>query len=168
MEKSKIEKIIKEIIMNNIENNDSSEFLDMNLTYGNDLANISLKKAVEKNIQISVSIVDRGGNLVVFKRMDDAILGSILVSQKKAQTSLILNKPTSQIDLKEFPYLDKILGNDIILFGGGYPIVYQNRLIGAIGISGSTAENDEMIAFESVQQFLDNYSNKIIQNRRKK
>lgn len=163
-EESKIEKIIKEILNNsnlkNIDKYDDIDLQDMNLAYGNELVDIALKKAEEKNAQISVSIVDRGGNLILFKRMDNAIVASISVAQKKAYTSLILNTPTSQIDLQEFPSLDKIFKNDIILFGGGYPIVYKDKLIGAIGISGSTSENDEIIAFESVQQFLDNYKNK--------
>lgn len=103
-------------------------------------------RAKELGISITAAVVNKGGNLILLKKMDEAIIASIDVSYKKAYTSLSLNCPSSKVDLVQFPGLDVLMKDKIVLFGGGYPIIHNGKLIGAIGISGGSSEIDEEIA----------------------
>lgn len=129
---------------------------DINLEIAEKLAEKAIEKATEINSNITVSVVNKGGNLILLKKMDKAIIASIDVSVKKAYTALSLNCPSSKVDLEEFKGLDKVMGDKIVLFGGGYPIVYNGNLIGGIGVSGGSSENDENIAIYAIEKILKN------------
>ena len=101
-----------------------------------------------------MSVVNKGGNLILLKKQDEAIVASIDVSYKKAYTALSLNCPSSTVDLNEFPGLDQLMKDKIVLFGGGYPIVYKGKLIGGLGVSGGSSEQDERIAKETIEEVL--------------
>lgn len=116
------------------------------------------RKAEEINVAAVITIVDAGGNLVAAHRMDDSLLISISASLNKAYTSIALKMPTEQLyDLvlpgKPFYGLESVESGKICAFGGGIPIVKNGRVIGAIGVSGGTIEQDILIA----QSALDNY-----------
>jgi glc operon protein GlcG len=108
------------------------------------------QKAQQQGWKMNIAVVDNGANLVAFERMDGAFLGSIYVAQHKATTSVNLPFPTRSIG--EFAYgkdqqparapgIAQIPG--IIAFPGGLPIITANKvLIGAVGVSGSTSDND--------------------------
>jgi uncharacterized protein GlcG (DUF336 family) len=109
------------------------------------------KKAVELKTQMCIAIVDSGANLKSFYRMDDAWVGSIDISIKKAKTALFFGMPTGaigQLSQPGGPLFGIEHSNDgLITFPGGLPIVDEESvLVGAIGVSGSTVENDNAVA----------------------
>lgn len=109
------------------------------------------KKALELKTQMCIAIVDSGANLKAFLRMDDAWVGSIDISIKKAKTAVFFGMPTGAIGKLSQPG-GSLFGiehsNDgLITFPGGLPIVDEHGiLVGAIGVSGSSVENDEAVA----------------------
>ncbi|HEV7440219.1 MAG TPA: heme-binding protein [Methylobacterium sp.] len=108
-------------------------------------------KAVQLDTQMCIAVVDSGGNLKAFYRMDDAWVGSIDIAQKKAKTSLFFGMPTGaigQLSQPGGPLFGIEHSNDgLITFPGGIPIVDKDGVMsGAIGVSGSTVENDHAVA----------------------
>lgn len=109
------------------------------------LANRALEKAKLMDVKIVVSVVDSGGNLILLNRMDDSFLGSIEVSINKAYTALSFNSPTHLLKELVEPKGDLYTLQNIrrvIAFGGGYPIDRNGKLLGGIGISGGTVDED--------------------------
>lgn len=109
------------------------------------------KKATAIGTQMCIAIVDSGGNLKAFNRMDDAWVGSIDIAIKKAKTSLFFGMKTGELGKLSQPggplYQIEHSNDGLITFPGGVPIVdAEGVLMGAIGVSGSTVENDEAVA----------------------
>jgi glc operon protein GlcG len=129
------------------------EKMPFNTPYG---APISLEKAqaavqaavAEANKRgwaLNVAVVDSGGSLVTFTRMDGAQLASIAIAQHKARAAAKFRRPTKVFEeamQKGFNYLETIDG--IIASRGGIPLVEDGKLIGAIGCSGGTGSQDEV------------------------
>ena len=113
------------------------------------------RRAVELGTEMCIAIVDSGANLKAFYRMDAAWVGSIDIAIKKAKTAVFFGMPTGQIGELSQPG-GSLFGiehsNDgLITFPGGLPIVDEDGvLIGAIGVSGSTVENDHAVALAGV------------------
>ncbi|WP_124552112.1 GlcG/HbpS family heme-binding protein [Methylophilus methylotrophus] len=114
-----------------------------------------IEKAVEKSKQIGVkmciAVLDSGGNLKSFTRMDDAWVGSIDIAIKKAKTACYFAMPSGEIGKLSVPssplYGIEHSNDGLITFPGGLPIVdEEGMLIGAIGVSGDTVENDHLVA----------------------
>lgn len=108
-------------------------------------------KAVELGTQMCIAVVDSGGNLKAFHRMDDAWVGSIDIAQKKAKTSVFFGMMTGQIGQLSQPggplYGIEHSNDGLITFPGGIPIVDADGVMsGAIGVSGSTVEYDHTVA----------------------
>jgi glc operon protein GlcG len=105
-------------------------------------------EALKRNWKMNLAVLDSGGNLVAFERMDGAQLASIAVSEHKARTSVIWRRETkvfeNAIQLSNFHYLVTIDG--VIAARGGIPLVENGKLIGAIGVSGGTGSEDEVVA----------------------
>ena len=109
------------------------------------------KKAVELGTQMCIAIVDSGGNLKAFDRMDGAWVGSIDISQKKAKTAVFFGMKTGAIGGLSQPggplYGIEHSNDGLITFPGGIPIVDKDgEMSGAIGVSGSSVENDHLVA----------------------
>jgi uncharacterized protein GlcG (DUF336 family) len=107
--------------------------------------------ALETGTKMCIAIVDSGANLKAFHRMDDAWVGSIDISIKKAKTAVFFGMPTGQIGKLSQPggplYGIEHSNDGLITFPGGLPIVDKDGvLIGAIGVSGSSVENDHIVA----------------------
>ncbi len=108
-------------------------------------------KATELGTQMCIAIVDSGGNLKAFHRMVDAWVGSIDIAHKKAKTSVFFGM-MNRADRPAVPAGGPLYGiehsNDgLITFPGGIPIVDSDGVMsGAIGVSGSTVENDHTVA----------------------
>lgn len=116
----------------------------------------ALRKAQELNIQECIAVVDSGANLKSFVRMDDAWVGSIDIAIKKAKTACFFGMPTHQLGKLSQPgkplYGIEVSNNGLITFAGGVPIVTQTGvLLGAIGASGSTVDNDLEVAMAGVK-----------------
>lgn len=109
------------------------------------------KKAAALDTQMCIAIVDSGATLKAFHRMDDAWTGSIDIAIKKAKTACLFGMKTGELGKLSQP-AGPLWGiehsNDgLITFPGGVPIVDEKGvLVGAIGVSGSTVENDETVA----------------------
>jgi uncharacterized protein GlcG (DUF336 family) len=108
-------------------------------------------KAREINTQMCIAVVDSGASLKAFARMNDAWVGSIDIAIKKAKTACFFGMPTGQIGQLSQPggplFGIEHSNEGLITFPGGLPIVNrQGILIGAIGVSGSSVENDHQVA----------------------
>jgi uncharacterized protein GlcG (DUF336 family) len=108
-------------------------------------------KAKEAGVPISVAVVDGGRNLIGFLRMDGALLGTIQVAQAKAYTSRTVNMDTEVLGPLVQPGgplygMDSAHNPPLLVFGGGKPIKVGDEIVGAVGISGGTVEQDIAIA----------------------
>jgi uncharacterized protein GlcG (DUF336 family) len=98
-----------------------------------------------------IAVLDSGGNLKSFTRMDDAWVGSIDIAIKKAKTACYFAMPSGEIGKLSVPgsplYGIEHSNDGLITFPGGLPIEdEEGMLIGAIGVSGDTVENDDLVA----------------------
>ena len=108
-------------------------------------------KAIDINTLMNIAVVDAGANLVAFARMDGAWLGSLDIAQKKARTARYFDMPTGAIGGLSQPggplYNIEHSNGGLITFPGGIPIKNSaGEVIGAIGVSGSSVENDHTVA----------------------
>lgn len=93
------------------------------------------------------SVVDSGGNLVSFKRMDNAQLASIDIAIHKARASAKFRRETKAFENGVQGGLNYVLSlDDVIASRGGIPLVEGGKMIGAIGCSGGTGSQDEVVA----------------------
>ncbi len=109
------------------------------------------KKSVELGTKMNIAVVDAGANLVAFARMDGAWLGSLDISIKKAKTARFFDMDTGVIGGLSQPggslYNIEHSNGGLITFPGGVPVKNANgEVIGAIGVSGSSVENDHAVA----------------------
>jgi uncharacterized protein GlcG (DUF336 family) len=114
------------------------------------------KKAQKLDTQMCIAVVDSGANLKAFLRMDDAWVGSIDIAIKKARTAVFFMMPTGAIGKLSQPgkslYGIEHSNEGLITFPGGLPIVDEEGvLIGGIGVSGSSDENDHAVAEAGVK-----------------
>lgn len=112
-------------------------------------------KSVELDTKMNIAIVDTGSNLVAFARMDGAWLGSLDISVKKAKTANYFNMDTGVIGQLSQPggslFNIEHSNGGLISFPGGMPIKnFKGEVIGAIGVSGSSVENDHAVAAAGV------------------
>ena len=105
------------------------------------------KHAGDNKWNVCISIVDDGGHLIYFQRMDGTQTASVVVSMEKAKTAISFKRPTKVFE-------DGVAGGRNALLAlpgatpleGGVPIVVDGQFLGAIGVSGVTAQQDGMIA----------------------
>jgi uncharacterized protein GlcG (DUF336 family) len=108
-------------------------------------------KAIELGAKMNISVVDAGANILAFARMDGAWLGSADISLKKAKTARFFDMNSGIIGSLSQPggslYNIEHSNGGLITFPGGVPVVnIAGEIIGAIGVSGSSVENDHMVA----------------------
>jgi len=110
----------------------------------------AVAKATKIGTKMDVAVVDAGGNLKAFIRMDGAWLGSIDISQKKACTARWFDMNTGAIGGLSQPggslYNIEHSNGGLITFPGGIPLKDGDTVIGAVGVSGSTVEDDHAVA----------------------
>ena len=124
-------------------------------------------KAKELGTLMNIAIVDAGSNLIAFAHMDNAWLGSIDIAQKKARTARLFNMPTGEIGKLSQPggalYNIEHSNGGLITFPGGIPIKNANgTVIGAIGVSGDSVQNDHLVAqagVDAITKIISNTSN---------
>jgi uncharacterized protein GlcG (DUF336 family) len=124
---------------------------DISLDQAHVALEAAMKKAMETKTKMDIAVVDAGGNLKAFARMDGAWLGSIDIAIKKAKTARYFDMPTGEIGKLSQPggplYQIEVSNGGLITFPGGVPIKgADGTVIGAIGVSGSTVENDNAVA----------------------
>jgi len=121
------------------------------LTLAKKMAAAARVKAEEINVPIVFSVVDSGGNLAYFERMEDALMVSIDISVNKAYTANALKMSTDKVAnvVKEDGSLYGLQWTNngrMVVFGGGYPIEHNGQIIGGIGVSGGSVDEDMIIA----------------------
>jgi len=114
----------------------------LTLTEVNRMVQAALAKAQELNVKISVAVCDSGGNLVALNRMD----GASAVGKAAASAGFGRASGTLQADSPVIQAVIATLGGRMLPARGAVPVVKSNELIGAIGASGATAEQDEQCA----------------------
>ncbi len=124
---------------------------DLPLEAAEEIVAAAKKKAVELSTRMDIAVVDAGGNLRAFARMDGAWLVSIDISIRKARTARWFDMNTGEIGKLSQPggplFGIEHSNGGLITFPGGVPL--RNRkgeIVGAIGVSGSTVENDHTVA----------------------
>jgi uncharacterized protein GlcG (DUF336 family) len=116
------------------------------------------RKATEMRIAYNIAVVDAGGGLVAHVRMDGAWLGSVDIAINKAWTALAFD--TSTEDLARMTQsgqqgfgLNTTNGSRVVIFGGGIPIKLDGAVIGAVGASGGSVEEDVAVARAALAGF---------------
>lgn len=133
--------------------------MDITLDQAMAVLEAARQKAEAQGTLMDIAIVDAGANLKAFIRMDDAFLGSIDISIKKAKTARFFNMPTGDLGKLAQPgqplYHIEFSNDGLITFAGGLPL--KNKagvIVGAIGVSGSSVENDHEVASAGAEALL--------------
>lgn len=129
--------------------------MQLNLDLALDLIGEARKKAEQIGVPMVIAVVDDGGNLIAQQRMDNALLVSIDIALNKAYTAVALKMPTHELaPLAQTGQplfgIHNADGGRIVIFGGGYPLKHQGRLVGGIGVSGGGVEEDMACAQAAV------------------
>jgi uncharacterized protein GlcG (DUF336 family) len=108
-------------------------------------------KAASFGIAYNVAIVDAGGHLVAFVRQDGALIGSIDLAIDKAVTARIFDKTTSDLARLSQPGsplfgIQQTNAGKVVIFGGGIPVMLNGSIVGAVGASAGTVEQDIAVA----------------------
>jgi glc operon protein GlcG len=108
----------------------------------------AVAEARKRNWKMNVAVADSGGNLVAFQRMDGAMLASIQIAEHKARAAVTFRRPTKVFeDGVQLMHLNYLLAFDgIIASRGGIPLIDQGDIIRAIGSSGGTDSQDEVVS----------------------
>jgi uncharacterized protein GlcG (DUF336 family) len=115
------------------------------------LVDRGMKLSAAKGHKMAFAVVEPSGELVAFARMDDVPYGSIRLAQQKARTSARLRLTTAVMEERVLGGRSVLLSSDeVIAIGGGVPIVVDGRIIGALGVSGGTSNEDAAIASATV------------------
>ena len=133
----------------------------LNLEIAKKLIEGAEKESKKLGINMVITVVDEGGNLIAKHRMDDAWIASIDISENKAWTSVALKAPTANLAEATVPNaelygLTTTNNGKIVVFGGGIPLVVDGKVIGAVGVSGSSVPNDVKVAEAAVRAFENN------------
>ncbi len=129
------------------------------LEQAEEIIKVAKAKSTELNTKMNIAVVDAGANLVAFARMDGAWLGSLDISIKKAKTARFFDMNTGVIGELSQPggslFNIEHSNNGLITFPGGVPIKdSEGTIIGAIGVSGSSVENDHAAAEAGAKAIL--------------
>jgi glc operon protein GlcG len=108
----------------------------------------AVAEAKKRDWKMNVAVVDSGGNLVTFQRMDGAMLASIQIAEHKARAAATFRRETKQFeDGINLMHLNYLLAFDgVIASRGGIPLIEQGVIIGAIGCSGGADSQDEIVS----------------------
>lgn len=120
------------------------------------LAQAAESEAMRLAVPMVISILDAGGNMVLCHRMDNSLLASIDISINKAYTAVALKMPTHKLAELSGPGqnlygLQNTNQGRIVIFGGGFPILENGYIIGGIGVSGGSVEEDMKVAEEALK-----------------
>jgi len=111
------------------------------------VAAAAIAEAKSRGWNVAVAIVDVAGELVLFERLDDTQQASVLVSQAKARTAARFKRPSKAFEDALAGGRQAILGMpDVVPIEGGLPLIIDGRIVGAIGVSGVTSQQDGVCA----------------------
>jgi uncharacterized protein GlcG (DUF336 family) len=115
-------------------------------------------KAVDIGQPMNIAVVDAGGNLVAHVRMDDAWVGSIDISIKKAWTARAFDIETKELAKQsqsgdQFFGIHVSNGGKVMIFAGGIPLKRDGKVVGAVGVSGGVGKQDQAVAEAGAEAF---------------
>lgn len=124
---------------------------DITLEQATKVIEAAKAKAKQQGTLMDIAVVDAGGNLKAFARMDGAFLGSVDIAIKKAKTARLFNMSSKELGALAQPgqplYGIEVTNNGLVVFGGGELIKDKaGVIIGAVGVSGSSVEDDMAVA----------------------
>jgi uncharacterized protein GlcG (DUF336 family) len=116
------------------------------------------KKAEEIAVPMVMAVVDSGGNLTAMQRMDGALLVSIDIAVNKAYSALAIKIPTHELAELAQPGrplfgIHNADGGRIVIFGGGMPLKKGDEVLGGVGVSGGSVEEDILCAQAALDRF---------------
>ena len=105
-------------------------------------------EAKKNNWPVVITILDSGGNLVMLQRLDNAQWGSIEIAKEKARSAVALRRPTKALQdlIAQGGANLRLLNIGYSVLEGGIPIVVDGKIIGSVGVSGVTSQQDAQIA----------------------
>lgn len=126
-------------------------FINVGLDDARRIIDAGIARAEEIGSPSNIAVADAGGNLTAHVRMDGAQLGSIEHSVNKAHTSVLFRKPTEELASDSRPggqFWGMALsgGGRVLVFAGGLPLFADGALVGAVGVSGGSREQDSAVA----------------------
>jgi len=126
--------------------------ININLATAKNIALAAAKEAERVKINVVIAIVDAGGHLIYLERFDRAQFGSIEVAVHKARCSVAYKRPTKAFeDAVSSGKINLLTLDDICAVEGGLPIIQGGKIIGAIGVSGGTTQEDGQIATAGIR-----------------
>ncbi|RCW45659.1 MULTISPECIES: heme-binding protein [unclassified Halanaerobium] len=136
--------------------------MKISLNIAEKIAEQCQKKAEKMNLAAVISVVGDDGKLITFKKMDNALPISIELAPAKAYTAYALRMTTQELGEISSPG-NMLYGIDtscenIVLFGGGIPLKSQGEVVGAVGVSGGTVDEDIEIAESGAEFFVNRYT----------
>jgi len=107
----------------------------------------AVAEAKKRDWKMNAAVVDSGGNLVAFQRMDGAQLASIQIAEKKARAAVTFRRDTKVFeDGMQLDHLEFLLTFDgLVASRGGIPLIVQGKIVGGLGCSGGTSSQDEVV-----------------------
>lgn len=131
--------------------------MSVNLDRALELIAAAREKAEEIGVPMVIAVVDAGGNLVALQRMDRALLVSIDIAVNKAYTAVAVKLSTDELAGAAQPGqplfgIHNADGGRIVIFGGGIPLRQDDEIIGGIGVSGGSVEEDVLCATAAVER----------------
>jgi uncharacterized protein GlcG (DUF336 family) len=122
------------------------------------LINTAEQKARQLGLAEDIAIVDDGGNLVAFHRMDEARIAGIDIAIHKAWTAVAMKMPTSNLATAAQPGqptfgINTTNHGRIVILGGGIPLMRDGKIVGGIGVSGAASAQDIEVAQAAVRVF---------------
>lgn len=131
---------------------------DITLHQAQAVVDACIRRTEDLDLKMNAAVVDAGAHLKAFNRMDGAWLGSIDISIKKARTARYFDMETSDLSPMVQPgeplYHMEFSNDGLITFPGGIPLKLDDgTVIGAVGVSGSTVDNDQKVAEAGAQAF---------------
>ncbi|KAA8676526.1 cob(I)yrinic acid a,c-diamide adenosyltransferase [Clostridium sp. MT-14] len=136
----------KNLLTNTVLNRETAEYI----------AGKCIEKSYDIGVPMVICIVDFDGNVILLERMDNSLLISLKVAFKKAYTAAALKSPTGELYKALLPGGEFYgLNNDenIITFAGGFPLKIDGHIVGAIGVSGGTVDEDTSVSKYGVEVF---------------
>lgn len=116
---------------------------------------VAESKAASFGVPYNIAVVDDGGHLLAFSRQDGALIGSIDLAIGKAMTARIFEKSTDRLGELAAPGqplygIEQSNAGKVVIFGGGIPVIVHGNVIGAVGVSAGTVEQDIAVAQAAV------------------
>lgn len=117
------------------------------------------QKATEIGVPMCIAIVDESGQLIAFERMDGGKITSSIIAQDKAYTAAGAQRSTESYGTASQPGspaygINSAIGGRLLVVAGGLPVVVDGKVVGGIGLSSGTPEQDKTCAQAGIDHFL--------------